>query len=284
LPLINGSSKLSTVPTPHGWYLYRIAASSAHISQTASASPSIFGSLVQPHSLLFRSEHSHSDYLPSHPFINQDILQHIFLYITSEHRLFAHTANMPRFTRSQDPERTQLVQAYMILHSQQTSIERRLSASSASSSDSESSSPELSPARLAVYQDSPASVSHIESIGPPRSQQSPLLSHERMFSRFPFDRRTSTPTIPPILESPDEDNEEKLFDVNGRIKMTLTDLLNCPSVKTDDRMRAWVQTRLMDAQQAMNDTRRRRVNSDTTAHAEALAQRLEASPARKNSV
>lgn len=192
---------------------------------------------------------------------------------------------MPRFTKSQDPERTQLVQAYMILHSQQTSIERRLSASSTCSSDSESSSPELSPARLAVYQNSPASVSHIESIGSPQSQQAPLLPHERMFTtKSPFDRRTSPPSIPPILESPDEDDEGKLFDVTGRIKSTLTDLLNCNSVRTNERMRAWVQTRLMDAQLAMNDTKRRRVNSDTSAHADALTKRLEANSPRKLSV
>lgn len=177
----------------------------------------------------------------------------------------------------QDPERAQLIQAYMVLHSQQTSIRRRLSsASSVSSASSNSSlspsprpsSPELSPARIAVYHNSPTGTS------PPEVTSASLssLSYESFSPRSPRpssgDRRTSVPTVPCIPEDPDEEDEGKLFDVNGKIKTTLTDLLNCESIKHDARMRTWVQTRLMDAQQALNSERRRTVS---VAHAQAVA-------------
>ncbi|KAF1810854.1 hypothetical protein P152DRAFT_373930, partial [Eremomyces bilateralis CBS 781.70] len=53
-------------------------------------------------------------------------------------------------------------------------------------------------------------------------------------------------------------DEAKLFDINHQIKATLTELLNAPSVRHDERMRAWVQERLMDAEQELKRQRRRR--------------------------
>jgi len=43
----------------------------------------------------------------------------------------------------------------------------------------------------------------------------------------------------------------KLKNVNQQIKSTLTDLLNCESVRRDQRYRMWVQTRLMDAEKEL---------------------------------
>lgn len=45
------------------------------------------------------------------------------------------------------------------------------------------------------------------------------------------------------------------------IKATLTDLLNCESVKRDAKTRLWVQTRLMEAEMELKRQRRRRVGS-----------------------
>jgi len=54
-----------------------------------------------------------------------------------------------------------------------------------------------------------------------------------------------------------EEEEHKLTDVNQQIKSTLTDLLNCESVKNDKRYRMWVQSRLMDAERELKEVRSR---------------------------
>jgi hypothetical protein len=40
-----------------------------------------------------------------------------------------------------------------------------------------------------------------------------------------------------------------------QIKQTLTDLLNCESVRNDNKYRLWVQTRLMDAEKELKESR-----------------------------
>lgn len=52
--------------------------------------------------------------------------------------------------------------------------------------------------------------------------------------------------------------EAKLFDVNEGIKRTLTELLNCETVRADRSFRTWVQRRLMDAEKELRSGRRRR--------------------------
>jgi len=71
-------------------------------------------------------------------------------------------------------------------------------------------------------------------------------------------RRSSLPTI--IDESmigEIEQDEAKLKNVNQQIKSTLTELLNCESVRGDRRYRMWVQTRLMDAERELKRDRTR---------------------------
>jgi len=53
-----------------------------------------------------------------------------------------------------------------------------------------------------------------------------------------------------------EEDEHKLQDVNLQIKSTLTELLNCESVRGDGRYRMWVQTRLMDAERELTKARK----------------------------
>jgi hypothetical protein len=52
--------------------------------------------------------------------------------------------------------------------------------------------------------------------------------------------------------------EAQLFDVNEGIKRTLTELLNCETVRGDRAFRTWVQSRLMDAEKELRMGRRRR--------------------------
>jgi len=54
-----------------------------------------------------------------------------------------------------------------------------------------------------------------------------------------------------------EQDEVKLKSVNQQIKSTLTELLNCESVRGDRRYRMWVQTRLMDAERELKGGRSR---------------------------
>ncbi|PNS15406.1 37S ribosomal protein S24, mitochondrial [Sphaceloma murrayae] len=173
---------------------------------------------------------------------------------------------MPRFgllnPHDQDPERAQLVQAYMILRSQQTSVQRRLSSPSPespppSSASSASSSPETSPLRL-DGDELPSTPARRRPSG-----SSPSASPRLRSQRSPYLRRPSIPSIPeqPESEHRSETDEDKLSSINMKIKATLTDLLNCESVKHDERMRDWVQTRLMDAQHTITDQRRHSTNA-----------------------
>lgn len=54
-----------------------------------------------------------------------------------------------------------------------------------------------------------------------------------------------------------QEDEWKLKNVNQQIKTTLTELLNCESVKSDRKYRMWVQSRLMDAEKELKDCRSR---------------------------
>ncbi|KAF4548906.1 Hypothetical protein D9617_24g016190 [Elsinoe fawcettii] len=166
---------------------------------------------------------------------------------------------MPRFgllnPHDQDPERAQLVQAYMVLRSQQTSVQRRLSTPpSESPPSSAGSSPESRP----IDYDADGDMSPVTPIRRRSSQVSPSASPKTRSQRSPFLRRPSVPSIPELPESEHriDCDSDKLDNINLKIKATLTDLLNCESVKHDERMRSWVQSRLMDAQQTLNERRR----------------------------
>ncbi|KAF1356334.1 hypothetical protein BDV97DRAFT_394266 [Delphinella strobiligena] len=151
------------------------------------------------------------------------------------------------------PDRSYLIQTYMTLHSQQTNVRRRLSQDSAASSTASSpSSPSSSPVRCS--QSPPRRNS--------RSSRSPT-----MLSSSPPSRRSSIETIPELPEHEHStmimsNDEIKLADISNRIKMTLTDLLNCEGVKGDMRMRNWVATRLMDVEHELKESKRRRNSVD----------------------
>ena len=55
----------------------------------------------------------------------------------------------------------------------------------------------------------------------------------------------------------------QLCEVNQQIKATLTELLNTDSVRSDEKYRAWIQGRLMDAEQKIRKQRRRRSSSSS---------------------
>lgn len=55
------------------------------------------------------------------------------------------------------------------------------------------------------------------------------------------------------------EEERKLVQVNQQIKTTLTELLNCESVRSDRLYSVWVQSRLMDAERELKGARRHSV-------------------------
>jgi hypothetical protein len=65
-------------------------------------------------------------------------------------------------------------------------------------------------------------------------------------------------------------------EINHQMKATLTELLNTESVRSDEKYRAWIQERLMDAEQKCRRQRRRRSsNSSGEELATSIAENLD---------
>ena len=160
------------------------------------------------------------------------------------------------------PERAFALQKYLLLHSQHDALQKHLNQISTSLPTTAVNSPSRSPDR---YRQSSLSSSPGSDDGMFISSSSPhAFRHHHRHSggsthsspRRPAmtKRRSSLPTV--IDESiigEIEEDEMKLKDVNQQIKSTLTDLLNCESVRGDRRYRMWVQTRLMDAEKELKE-------------------------------
>lgn len=97
-----------------------------------------------------------------------------------------------------------------------------------------------------------------------RSSPTPPLTALPRSSRF-----SSTPAITPIPEDeplqtlndygfPDLANDHKALEASNDLKSCLMELLNSDAVRSDSKMRAWVQTRLMDAELELKRQRRRK--------------------------
>lgn len=161
------------------------------------------------------------------------------------------------------PERAFALQKYLLLHSQHDALQKHLTGISAISPTS-STSPTRSPSRTRFgslssspeANNAPFLVSNPTNIIPHhrRSDSMPRY-HQRPQFRT---RRSSLPTVfdESILGEIEED-ENKLKDVNLQIKSTLTELLNCESVRSDRKYRMWVQSRLMDAEKELKVSRTR---------------------------
>ena len=115
-------------------------------------------------------------------------------------------------------EESTLLHAYMVLHSQEAHMKRRLSVDSNPSQDSRGSSLSSSPTRCVIE----------------------AIPEESTKDNFA------------AVDGP------KSVDLSSQIKSTLTDLLNCAAVKGDTRMRNWVATQLMDAERQHKHHKRTR--------------------------
>jgi hypothetical protein len=162
------------------------------------------------------------------------------------------------------PERAFSLQKYLLLHSQHDALQKHLDSLSnpiSTASTSPSRSPTRCHSRHSSISSSPRS-SFSSPSSPPQQTSIPTHSAPNFSPQFTshrsrHDRRFS---LPPILDEAVmqevEEEEEKLINVNQQIKSTLTDLLNCESVRADERYRTWVQSRLMDAERELREGRR----------------------------
>ena len=166
--------------------------------------------------------------------------------------------------QNKSPERAFALQKYLLLHSQHDALQKHLTQITTSLPNTPSRSPDRSSSRSSsLFDDSPFSSSP-ES---PSTNFLPPRHHRRRngmsLSESPvrpkmIKRRSSLPAI--IDESiigEIEEEEGKLKDVNEQIKCTLTDLLNCESVRADKSYRMWVQTRLMNTEKELKGDRAR---------------------------
>lgn len=173
------------------------------------------------------------------------------------------------------PERAFALQKYLLLHSQHDALQKHLSQITTSLPPTPSRSPDRfrhsslssSPTRSRVSSFSSSPESPSPYLSSPSAPPALHKQHRRSGS-IPavaspvrpriVKRRSSLPTV--IDESilgEIEEEEGKLKNVNEQIKCTLTDLLNCESVRKDNRYRMWVQTRLHDAEKELKGDRTR---------------------------
>jgi hypothetical protein len=161
-------------------------------------------------------------------------------------------------TNQKTSERGFALQKYLLLHSQHDALQKHLdqittsfpttSSTSRSPNRQRYTSLSSSPSDDGMYVSSPPQVvrNHHRGGSIPQSQSRPAMKT----------RRSSLPTvIDENVIGEIEEDELKLKDVNQQIKSTLTELLNCDSVRGDSRYRIWIQTRLMDAEKELKQDR-----------------------------
>jgi len=144
------------------------------------------------------------------------------------------------------PERDFPYQKYVLLSSQQDELRRKLSLQTSKNSPTLSAS---SPDSMPI----PISISPAHHFSPLFWASPPSTSTMSAYA---------APTSAPGADLEEEATKLQLHDINQQIKATLTSLLNCDSVRHDDKFRAWVQSRLMETEMEMRKQRRRRSSTD----------------------
>jgi hypothetical protein len=133
------------------------------------------------------------------------------------------------------------MQKYMLLSSQEEAIRRRLSLQLPTAAPMTASSSEFQS----------LSSSPVDS----RPAWSPGYSSTYPSPTEPIVTQPGTAHRPSIADTIDA---HKQCELNQEIKATLTELLNTESIRSDEKSRAWIQSRLMAAEHQIRDQRRRR--------------------------
>jgi len=164
------------------------------------------------------------------------------------------------------------LQKYLLLHSQHDALQKHLDQITTSISTTAATSPSRSPDRHrhASPSSSPGSDdSYLAS--PPRVARNHHRGGSIPQSGSRPVMRTRRSSLPAVIDDSIlgeiEEDEMRLKDVNQQIKSTLTELLNCESVRGDRRYRMWIQTRLMDAEKELKNNRSKSCSDRRSEHA-----------------
>ncbi|QSZ32865.1 hypothetical protein DSL72_002445 [Monilinia vaccinii-corymbosi] len=156
------------------------------------------------------------------------------------------------------PERAFALQRYLLLHSQHDALQKHLNQVTGSIPESPTDRHRNSSVSSSSSNDSDAPLSPLsQPITNIRSRRDSLPPSFRHMQNVHREHRINS--LPVIVDESMveviEEDEKKLKNVNQQIKTTLTDLLNCESVRGDIRYRTWVQTRLMDTERELKESR-----------------------------
>ncbi|QDS78097.1 hypothetical protein FKW77_003973 [Venturia effusa] len=150
---------------------------------------------------------------------------------------------IPRFEMSgrrtsSSSDKDQFMSRYRRLSQQSESIQQRLNSISSVHSDDSNSPLETTPSPEQTFS---------------------RTYNDQNITSFPMASTWSQPHSEAAADPfVDTAGEASLYEINQQIKSTLTELLNCDGVKHDRIFRAWVQSRLMEAEHQLKKQRRRK--------------------------
>ena len=148
------------------------------------------------------------------------------------------------------------MQKYMLLSAQKEALQRRMAMEIPFSTPMTPGSPEFQ-----SLSSSPTSSNH--------AAPYPMASDP-----MPTSSRTSTTPRTSVYGVHTEESQ-KLAEINQQIVATLTELLNTDCIRNDEKQRAWIQERLMEAEHQIRRERRRHSSNVGGDFASAIAQHLE---------
>lgn len=148
------------------------------------------------------------------------------------------------------------MQKYMLLSAQKEALQRRISLQIPFAVPMEVSSPEFQ------------SLSSSPEWSPKYASPYPAATEPVAMSRNSVASRASAEDI-------HTEESHKLAVINQQIVATLTELLNTECVRSDDKQRAWIQERLMEAEHQIRRQRRRRSSNSERDFASAIAHHLD---------
>ncbi|KAL6707828.1 hypothetical protein ACN47E_003728 [Coniothyrium glycines] len=157
--------------------------------------------------------------------------------------------------------RNESMQRYMLLSAQKEALQRRMALEIPFGAPMTVTSPEFQ------------SLSSSPTWSPKYASPYPTTTDPlRSAPRTTITTRTS-------IDDMHTEESQKLNEINHQIVATLTELLNTESVRSDDKHRAWIQERLLEAEHQIRRERRRHssnvsLNADRD-FASAIAQQLE---------
>jgi len=148
------------------------------------------------------------------------------------------------------------MQKYMLLSAQKEALQRRISLQIPFGAPMEVSSPEFQ-----SLSSSPAC--------------SPDYAPSYQTTTEPIPATRSAMAYPTSADDIHTEDSHKLAEINHQIVATLTELLNTECVRSDDKQRAWIQEKLMEAEHQGRRQRRRHSSNAERDFASAIAHNLE---------